>query len=140
MAQNLPSTSLFIFGVSGDLSKRYLLPALAEICRNSDIRAKLRIVGLSRRDVKAADILPQSAGLSGQFEVLQMDYQQPGEYQKLKGKINRLGSDQAIFYFAVPPQAVLPIIDSLGKAKLNGPNIKLLLESPSAPIWSRPKK
>lgn len=130
-SQKLPGTTLMIFGVTGDLSHRYLLPALAEICRSSEVRANLKIVGLSRRDVKIEDVLTdETPSLKPQFEVFQIDYEREAEYQKLKSKIDSLDTEQTIFYFAVPPQAVLPIVDNLGKAKLNGPGVKLLMEKP----------
>ncbi len=131
MAEKLPTTTIVIFGVSGDLSRRYLLPALAEICQSADVKARLNILGLSRRQLAAADSLPKSAGgLASRFEVLQMDYQAAGDYQKLKAKLRQLDCQQVIFYFAVPPQAVLPIIRHLGSNKLNGPKYRLLMEKP----------
>jgi glucose-6-phosphate 1-dehydrogenase len=131
MDKVLPPTTLVIFGVSGDLSRRYLLPALAEICQNSDFRAHLNILGLSRRDIQAKEVLPpQAAGLAGQFQVMRLDYEQPGEYQRLKAELERQAVDQVIFYFAVPPEASLPIVRQLGAAGLNGPTYKLLMEKP----------
>lgn len=129
--QEIPSTTLVIFGVTGDLSSRYLLPALSEICGNSDIRAKVRILGLSRRPIQAENVLKNNtADLAGQFNVFQIDYQQENEYQKLKQKLDEQETKQVIFYFAVPPEAVLPIVGNLGRSGLNGNNIKLLMEKP----------
>jgi glucose-6-phosphate 1-dehydrogenase len=131
MSQSLPSTTLAIFGVTGDLSKRKLLPALAEICQNSDIRAHLNILGISRREMSAAEILPASAkALAKQFSLLQMDYDNEAEYKKLRTELDRLDSEQVIFYFAVPPEAGLPIVKHLGKARLNSSKYKLLMEKP----------
>ena len=131
MAEKLPTTTLAIFGVSGDLSRRYLLPALAEICQSTDISAQLNILGLSRRELTSAEILSkQAGGLADKFEVLQMDYGQAADYQKLKSKLAELDCRQVIFYFAVPPQAVLPIVRHLGTNKLNGPKYRLLMEKP----------
>jgi glucose-6-phosphate 1-dehydrogenase len=131
MAEKLPETTLVILGVSGDLSKRYLLPALAEICRSSEVGAHLNILGVSRRELSIKDILPaKAAGLAKQFELLQMDYGQAGEYQKLKVKLSQLSSEQVIFYFAVPPQAVLPIVKHLGSSGLNTKKYRLLMEKP----------
>ncbi|MBX4190640.1 glucose-6-phosphate dehydrogenase (NADP(+)) [Candidatus Saccharibacteria bacterium] len=131
MGQDMPFTAMVIFGVTGDLSRRYLLPALSEICQNSDFRTQLKILGLSRQNINAKDVLTgEAASLTGQFEVFQMDYQQASEYQKLKQKLDRLKAQQVIFYFAVPPEAVLPIIGNLGRAELNGDNVKLLMEKP----------
>lgn len=131
MAEKLPTTTLVIFGVSGDLSRRYLLPALAEICRSTDVSAQLSILGLSRRELAAEGVLPKSAaGLADRFAVFQMDYEQAGDYKQLKAKLEELACQQVIFYFAVPPQAVLPIVRHLGTSKLNGPKHRLLMEKP----------
>src|SRR4051794_1885665 len=95
--QSLPSTTLVIFGVSGDLAHRYLLPAMAEICQNSDIRAHLKILGLSRRDITPETVLTdETISLKNQFQTLRMDYNQAGEYQKLKLKLDEHGSKQVI--------------------------------------------
>ena len=131
MAEKLPTTTIAIFGVSGDLSRRYLLPALDEICQSSDVSARLSILGLSRRELSAGEILPKRAGgLADKFEFLQMDYGQAADYRKLKSKLTELDCRQVIFYFAVPPQAVLPIVRHLGTNKLNGPKYRLLMEKP----------
>ena len=131
MSQSLPSTTLVIFGVSGDLAKRKLLPALAEICQSSDIRARLDILGISRSQARVEDILPAGAqNLKNQFSLLQMDYALEQEYDKLKQSLDQSGSQQIIFYFAVPPEAVLSIVRHLGRAKLNLSQHKLLMEKP----------
>lgn len=131
MSQSLPSTTLAIFGVTGDLAGRKLLPALAEICQNSEIRTHLNILGVSRREVSVSDVLPKKAqALAKQLSLLQMDYVVKDEYKKLKVALQKLDSEQVIFYFAVPPEAVLPIVKHLGEAKLNGPKYKLLMEKP----------
>lgn len=131
MADSLQPTTLVIFGVSGDLSQRYLLPALSEICQSSDLKAHLRILGISRRPIEARQILKgPTASLASQFETYRMDYDAPGEYQKLKTYLKSHDTEQVIFYFAVPPAAVLPIVARLGAAKMNTPRYKLLMEKP----------
>lgn len=126
-----PSTVLVILGVSGDLSRRKLLPALSEICASSDIRTNLKILGVSRRQVDIDSVLPaNSAGLRDRFELLQMDYSQVGDYAKLSAALDKHQAEQVIFYFAVPPEAVLPIVRQLGEAGLNTPKHKLLMEKP----------
>ncbi len=131
MSEKLPPTILAIFGVTGDLSHRYLLPALAEICQNSDIRAHLDILGISRKQITKQEVLPAKAkALASQFNLLQMDYDSKREYQKLKTKLEEQASGQVIFYFAVPPEAVLPIVKNLGEAGLNSSKYKLLTEKP----------
>lgn len=127
----LPSTALVIFGVTGDLSRRKLLPALAQICLSTDISAHLKILGVSRRQTDINQILPPGAEhLSRQFSLIQLDYDQPEGYQRLKGTLSGMSSDQTIFYFAVPAETAPAIVKQLGEAGLNSPTHKLLMEKP----------
>lgn len=129
--QQLPSTTLVVFGITGDLAGRYLLPALAEICASSDISASLKILGVSRQPAEVKAVLGQRAGrLAGQTSLLQMDYSQPADFAALRQTLVDNGCQQAIFYLAVPPEAVLPIVRQLGQAGLNTSAHKLLLEKP----------
>jgi glucose-6-phosphate 1-dehydrogenase len=131
MADSLPSTSLVILGVTGDLSRRKLLPALVQICRSSDIGAHLEIIGISRRQVEINQILPEgSEKLSRQFTLMQLDYDAPKDYQRLKKMLEESHSEQTIFYFAVPPDVAPAIVRQLGEAGLNDSKHKLLMEKP----------
>jgi len=131
MSQDLTPTALVVIGISGDLSRRKLLPALAEICRNSDIRAHLKILGLSRRTISKEDILTaNSRNLSGQLEIMRMDYDSEAAYDELKQKLAGLECRQVIFYFAVPPESTRKIISHLGRAGMNTARFKLLMEKP----------
>jgi glucose-6-phosphate 1-dehydrogenase len=131
VSQTLPTTTLVIFGVTGDLSHRYLLPALSKICTDDDIRTKLDIIGLSRREISAQKVLGSKfKSLEDQFGVLQMDYENQADYKKLEAKLNELNSDQTIFYLVIPPEGVLPIVRQLGEAQLNSDKFKLLMEKP----------
>jgi glucose-6-phosphate 1-dehydrogenase len=131
VAENLPVTTLVIFGISGDLSRRYLLPALAEICQSSDFKAQLKILGLSRRDIDTNEVLSdKTSNLKDQMQIMQMDYEDANQYIKLQQKLDGLKTEQVMFYFAVPPEAVLSIISKLGEAKLNTAKYRLLMEKP----------
>jgi glucose-6-phosphate 1-dehydrogenase len=141
MAEQIAPTALVIFGVTGDLSGRYLLPALSEICRGSGIRTHLHIIGTSRQAVLAEDVLKDAAKeLSGQFQVIQLDYDRTGDFHKLKERLEGLAVSQVIFYFALPPDAVLPVVHKLGEAGLNGPEYKLLMEKPFGTDYATAKK
>lgn len=141
MSERMPTTALVIFGVSGDLSRRYLLPALSEICESKDIEARLKILGLSRNEINTEDILKgKTVRLAAKFESFKIDYTDPEQYQNLRRKLKESKVDQVIFYFAVPPQAVMPIVENLGRARLNGSHIKLLMEKPFGTDLSSAKK
>lgn len=125
----LPATQLVIFGITGDLSQRKLLPALAQLEKNGQLPPKFQIMGLSRRRVSARQVLgKRSACLAKYTRMLQMDMGLPADYQKLKDAIAK--NHQTIFYFAVPPGAVLPVVKCLGDSGLNGSASKLMLEKP----------
>jgi glucose-6-phosphate 1-dehydrogenase len=132
----LPPTILVIFGVTGDLSHRYLLPALAEIMKAGHVEDNFVILGVSRKEKEVDRVIPADLKmLRPKTQLFQMDVEKDEDYSQLKDKINELmdgfgGKAQVIFYLVVPPAGVLPIITRLGSAKLNGPDTKLLLEKP----------
>lgn len=134
--ETLPPTILVIFGVSGDLAKRYLLPSLAAIHANKSLPKKFKLIGVTRQELSTHQVLgDECQNLSSFSEVFTMDVDDQAEYLRLKQKLKlsqaKLGDNsQVIFYFAVPPVAVLPIIKQLGLAGLNHKNTKLLLEKP----------
>jgi glucose-6-phosphate 1-dehydrogenase len=126
-------TILAIFGITGDLSHRYLLPALSQIKKSKQLPADFKILGISRREITAKDVFSaKTKTLSANTEFFQMDMEDGEDYKKLKLQLDKMSAKpaQIIFYFAVPPSAVMPVISQLGAARLNGPNVKLLLEKP----------
>jgi glucose-6-phosphate 1-dehydrogenase len=132
----LPSTILVIFGITGDLSHRYLLPALNEIAAMNKLPEEFKIIGVSRRPITSDDLFRENErSLQKYGEPLQMDLDSIESYQTLKTRIDDIrsgfgSSTEIIYYLAVPPSGVMPIIHKLGEAGLNPPNAKLLLEKP----------
>ncbi|HET9850575.1 MAG TPA: glucose-6-phosphate dehydrogenase [Candidatus Saccharimonadales bacterium] len=137
MKSDLPSTVLVIFGVTGDLSHRYLLPALSQICRAGRLPEDFKILGVSRQagitreKIFGGELEP----LRAFSDILQMDLADQKAYDGLEDKLKKVAAGmsaqpQIIFYLVVPPAGVLPIIEKLGQAGLNGPRAKLLLEKP----------
>lgn len=131
------NTIFVIFGITGDLSQRKLVPALTHMAHEGYLK-NTKILGVSRRDVSARDILEFSHDpkqLEHIIEVVTMDVAEPDHYRKLREKIHaakaELGAEtQVIFYLSVPPHASLPIIENLGEAGMNDSEYKLLLEKP----------
>ncbi len=135
-SEKLSPTILVVFGVTGDLSRRYLLPALSQIIKSDPDLTTIRIVGVSRRAVDAQEVFGKyDKGLRQKAEMCQMDVAKPEDFKILKKRLSELakelgGKPQTIFYFSVPPVAVMPIVRCLGGVGLNGPNVKLLVEKP----------
>ncbi|MBC7746781.1 glucose-6-phosphate dehydrogenase (NADP(+)) [Pedobacter sp.] len=130
-------TILVIFGITGDLAQRKLIPALVHMSNAGHLQ-HTRIIGISRRDISVTQVLtasPEATQLANCLQVLTMDVEQLLEYQKLSASIatlkQELGADtQVIFYLSVPPHASLPIVEFLGQAGINDSSVKLLLEKP----------
>lgn len=122
-------TTLLIFGITGDLSRRKLLPALAAICQAGEA-GDLRVIGVSRRPVVADKLLATHPELYSITEFLTMDVADPAAYQGLAERLRLGGDDQLLVYLSVPPLAATQIVDYLGLAGLNTPAVKLLFEKP----------
>jgi glucose-6-phosphate 1-dehydrogenase len=136
IGEKLPPTILVIFGITGDLSHRYLLPALNEVSKSGRLQEDFKIIGVSRREINLEGLFNESEKVLEKYtEVFQMDLELPDSYLALKEKIAQISSSfnknaEIIYYLSVPPPGVLPIIRHLGEEGLNPPNAKLLLEKP----------
>ncbi len=132
-------TILILVGISGDLSKRKLLPAIENLAKEGKIGDNFRILGVSRqRDLSLDSVFAHTDGvfLKDHIEILEADLGSENGYLKLKKRIegieNGLGGPASrIFYLSVPPKVSKPIIGFLGQSGLAPPeNTKLLLEEP----------
>lgn len=126
-------TKLLIFGITGDLSTRKLLPALQSIIASKKLHDDLEIIGVSRREVDVKQLLQSSlkdTRLASRISVITMDIANRDEYSALKQRIALRGDEQLLIYLSVPPMAAGQIVDFLGTAGINTPNVKLLFEKP----------
>ncbi len=123
-------TKLVIFGITGDLSTRKLIPALSQIIETGNFE-DLSIIGVSRRQPDQFQLLGEHhEQLNGTTTIFSMDLTQASEYVRLKEYIELGDDEQAIFYLSVPPESMAQIVELLGQAGLNTPNVKLMLEKP----------
>lgn len=123
-------TKLIIFGITGDLSTRKLIPALSRIIATGDFD-ELSIIGVSRRHVENYELLGEHhEQLQGTTSMFTMDLTEKSEYDRLSEHIDLQSDEQAIFYLSVPPASSSQIVELLGEAGLNGDNVKILLEKP----------
>ena len=119
-------TSIVIIGVTGDLSRRKLLPALEQIYENTD--HEFTIVGVSRWDVDVVELAGQT--LAPITRMVKMDLSQQADYQRLLRELAPSATHQVLIYLSVPPLAVTQIVGLLGRAGFNKANVKLLFEKP----------
>lgn len=131
-------TILIIFGISGDLSGRMLLPAIDEIARNGVLPEQFRIVGITRRPLTLEEVLPKhsSEWLHEHTQLLQIDTTSLDGYAELAKHLQEIETSygtpaQRLYYLSVPPDVSSPIIVKLGESGLaKVPDTKLLLEKP----------
>lgn len=139
MVNNKP-TILIIIGVSGDLSKRKLLPAIGQIVSTGMAPEKFKIIGVTRQaDLDMNDLLEGVVNkdyLLSNTELFEMDLEKGDDYKRLAVHLNDIekefGSDtQYLFYLSVPPKVSKLIIELIGKSGLSErQDTKLLLEKP----------
>jgi len=126
-------TKLVVFGITGDLSRRKLLPALDRIISTGDFD-DLSVIGVSRRKVDVHELIANTLGssseLSNRMSIFSMDLAQPSDYEALREHINLQAGEQLLVYLSVPPNASAQIVGFLGEAGLNTPNVKILFEKP----------
>ena len=126
------TTKLLIFGITGDLSTRKLLPALSAIFKTGEFD-DVEIIGVSRRQVDVGELLRSSVGeeaLESRVRVFSMDLAEAADYARLREYVALTPDEQLIVYLSVPPSAASQIVDFMGEAGINTPNIKLLFEKP----------
>jgi glucose-6-phosphate 1-dehydrogenase len=127
---------LVIFGGSGDLAKRKLFPALANLLAKKQMPEKFMIVAVGRKEMSHDELLSMGkypAGFSNHFMYLQTDYSAEG-IAKLKATCETVSREKGIplnylFYLATPPQGY----EEVAKALKDGG----LVYPPKGPNWSR---
>ncbi len=129
-------TKLVIFGITGDLSRRKLLPALKRLQATGNLD-DTEIIGVSRRQVNVSKLLrevlgdsPETMEIVRKTRVFSMDLAQAEEYRRLKVDIAAQLDDRVIIYLSVPPRSSVQIAEFLGLAGVNTPNVRLLVEKP----------
>lgn len=133
-------TILVIVGITGDLSRRYLLPSLEKIARAGVLPDKFRIVGVTRQEISVKEVLEGVKGptafLDGTLDMCQVDLTKLDDYEKLKDHLSEVekefgGPAQRLYYLSIPPQASQPVVRLLGESGLSkAGDTKLLLEKP----------
>ncbi len=122
-----------IFGATGDLTKRKLLPALYQLARESRIPEKIKIIGFARRPWTDAELKQNLAeGIEDYARIkpvdskkienllenaiyIQGEFEKPEGYYELFRLLQETGIQQKIYYLATPPSVYGTIIDSLNQ-------------------------
>ncbi len=150
---NDPCT-IVMFGASGDLARRKLLPALYDLAVHGCLAPRFRLVGYSRTEMsddefrkRAAEFLPKSGGGRGKADeflkhlsYFSGDYDDLGAFQRLSKRLDEIDKEgdlhgNRLFYLATPPDVYLKIIEQIGKADLAKPKTekswtRVIIEKP----------
>ena len=144
---------LVVFGITGDLAQRKLLPALYQLLKAGDLPEELHIVGVSRRNVAKDEVYAKLRAFVGEFSyadsveqklkdstvMVQMDLLNADAYRELLEHLQAIekGYEKSsrLYYLSIPSQAFTPIIKLMGqtgyqRALACGEDPRLLIEKP----------
>lgn len=125
--EQAPAATLVIFGVTGDLTRRLLVPALANLRRKELIGDRLHILGVGSRDMDDEALRvyldefvePNGSGwatLRRRLAYLKGDFEDDATYRALGEQIGEKGN--VAFYLATPPDYFGTIVEKLAAAQL----------------------
>src|SRR6516165_4954522 len=154
-AERIPEPAiLVIFGASGDLTKRKLMPALYHLRQNNLLPREFAIVGVARRhlgDAFAQDMKqgivefsgadasdPRPAEFVSHISYFALDFADPNHYTALKSELDRIDKQRNIggkrlFYLATAPEYFVDIIENLGAHGMAQPDegvASIIIEKP----------
>jgi glucose-6-phosphate 1-dehydrogenase len=134
--------TLVIFGVTGDLARRMLLPSLYYLERDGLLARKLRIVGTARspldnekvRAVARETVADRKEGvdeaawrrLADRLAYCRVDAENPSDYASLAQMVGKSN----VYYLSVSPQHYSPICGNLETAGLATPQSRIVIEKP----------
>jgi len=133
--------AVVIFGASGDLTRRKLMPALYNLAAARVLPGNFAVVGVARRERSQEEFRaemsdgvhrfsrrkPIDQALWGDFEravsYVRGDFNAPETYQGLREHLERIDAERGtrknrLFYLAVPPSEFGPILQGLREARL----------------------
>jgi glucose-6-phosphate 1-dehydrogenase len=130
-------TALVIFGASGDLTRRKLLPAIYQLSRGQRLPARFTVIGVARTEMSDDEFRTQlhaslaefaavpspddvSAALAREVFYVQGEMDDPALYQRISAKIKEVGAGDAglLFYLAIPPSVYGTVVEQLSAANL----------------------
>ncbi len=147
---------MVIFGATGDLTKRKLIPAILNLSQEEVLPKQFAIVGFAGNDLTTevfrktlGEELPNFAHdpidlkmwewLSQRIYYVKGDFQDPEAYKRLQQQISEVEKlhntgGNRFFYLAVAPRFFAPIVQQLGNAGLvqeeNGRWARVIIEKP----------
>ena len=153
-----PPTVIVIFGASGDLTARKLIPAIYNLAHDGLLPADFYLIGFGRKAIPEAEFQTMAADAIKEFSRREMKpevwarlaqrtlyisggYDEKPAYDRLSQRIDGLEKEigqqlQSLFYISTPPTVFAPIIQNLGASGLasrhlrSGAESKVIIEKP----------
>jgi glucose-6-phosphate 1-dehydrogenase len=147
--------SIVIFGVTGDLAHRLVVPSLYNLAANDLLPDNFCIVGIARKGMSSKELTESLIEGLHQFATrkvddalarnllacvtcIEADPENPASFDALREQIDRLEAARKtggnrLFYLATPPSGFLPISKELGRTGMlteNGAWRRLVVEKP----------
>ena len=137
--------SLVIFGATGDLAARMLLPSLYFLERDGLLPADLRVIGSSRAemgDAGFADLAHKAITgraeahfdgrvwdrLRARLSYAMADASDPASFRALAQALQ--GDEETVFYLSTSPTLFVPIAEALGSSGAATPTSRIVIEKP----------
>ena len=152
------SCTVILFGASGDLAKRKVIPAMYDLAQYNSLGACYAIIGFARTPMtdetfrdnvgeaaktisEVGPIDPQKwSGFASNLFYTAGDYSDPDSYVRLVGRLAELEAAKKLcgnrlFYLSTPPEVYPDIVEQLGRAGLARPNkpnswVRIIIEKP----------
>lgn len=142
------SFDLVLFGGTGDLTWRKLMPALFQAHRHGKLPVQGRIIAVARDErsdgdyrsfirERFAEVEPSKRPSDAEFDAFaallhyrRMDLSRPEDYQGLAQALAERGAATVVLYLATSPHLFPVICEQLGAAGLNGEHVRVVLEKP----------
>jgi glucose-6-phosphate 1-dehydrogenase len=142
------SFDLVLFGGTGDLAWRKLMPALFQAFRHGTLPADGRIIGVARDDLDDAKYRAliearfqdvegakrpspeEFARFASLLHFVRMDLSRPGDYERLAATLRQRSAQTVVMYLATAPTLFTTVCEQLAAAGLNTAQTRIVLEKP----------
>ena len=144
----VPVFDFVVFGATGDLTLRKLLPALYLRFQDGQIPPEARIIGAARSKLSEEDFRARAedglrkfaprntieadtlAGFKALLRYVPMDGAQDGSWEGLKALLDGEPDRVRVFYLATSPDLYGAVCRNIGAAGLNSEHTRVVLEKP----------
>src|SRR5258706_1551339 len=123
-ARTARSDALVVFGVTGDLARKMIFPALHGMAKRGVL--DVPVIGVAHSKLSPAQLRERAAGL---FELRHVagDYNDPDTFVALKKALGK--ARRPVHYLAIPPALFATVIKGLGAAGL-AEHARVIVEKP----------